>query len=127
MRDKMVSGKSELEKTISAGVHGTPQLKLDEKRRFLGFFRERVIQAITFKQLSTTTGFKAIEDALAHPQAASLVVHNQARPGAMRYIVAAQNQGINFTITNNPKLIGEVAVVVAAKVAVDVPKLECEI
>lgn len=118
--------KSELERTIAAGIHGTPQLKIDEKRRFLGQFRERVIQALTFKQLSTSDGYKAIEAALRHPQAASLIIHNQARTAAMKYIAAAQKQGVNFTISNNPKFIGDVALVVAATDAVDIPKLMCE-
>ena len=34
-----LSKKSELEKTLAAGIHGTPELKPDEKRRYLGSFR----------------------------------------------------------------------------------------
>lgn len=123
----MGSDKTELERALTAGIHGTPQLRMDEKRRFLGFFRERVIQAVSFKQITTKEGIKAIEDGLKHPQASSLVVHNNARSVAMGCIVAAQKAGVGFTITANPKLIGDVAVVVAAKEAVDIPKLMSEV
>ena len=34
--------KDELEKAISIGLHGAPELRRDEKRRYLGEFSERV-------------------------------------------------------------------------------------
>ncbi len=118
--------KSELEKTINTGIHGTPQLRPDEKRRFLGFFRERVIQAATFEQIRTAQGLQVMRDALLDTRGVELVVHNNARAVAMPLIVQARKQGLDFTIVSNPTLRGEVAVLLAARDAVDVPVLYSE-
>ncbi len=120
------NGKSNLEKTIAVGIHGTPQLKMDERRRFLGFFRERVIQAATFRQLTSKEGIQALVQAVHDQLANEVVVHAQARTAAMPVIIAARQKGVDFTITTNPKFVGEVAVVVVAKVAVDVATVLAE-
>ena len=117
---------SELERTIRTGIHGTPQLRPDEKRRFLGFFKERVIQAVTFKQIQTTEGLQVMEEALRDSRGVELVIHKKARTRAMPLIVQARKQDLDFTIVSNPNLQGEVAVILVAKDAVDVPTLYSE-
>ena len=104
------------------GIHGTPQLRRSERRRYLGFFRERVIQAVTFSQIRTREGIAAINQALEDKRARELVVHSNARARAMPSIMMAQNRGIDFTITNDPEFMGEVAVIVVAPDAVDIEK-----
>lgn len=118
--------KNELEKTITAGIQGAPELRPDEKRRFLGFFRERVIQAVTFKQLKTKEGLKAMMDALEDRRGVELVIHQDARGVAMPLIVQARRKNIDFTIVSNPKFVGDVAVLFAAKDAVDVQQIWSE-
>mgnify|MGYP000918746595 FL=1 len=117
---------SELEKTVRTGIHGTPQLRPDEKRRFLGFFRERVIQAVTFDQMRSSAGLKVMTEVLGDPRGVELVIHKRARVHAMPLIVEARKKGLDFTIVSNPKLVGEVAVQLVAKDAVDVPVLYSE-
>ncbi len=117
---------SELEKTVRTGIHGTPQLRPDEKRRFLGFFRERVIQAVTFDQLRNRDGLQVMTSALKDPRGVELVIHKKARAQAMPLIVDARKTGLDFTIVSNPNLVGSVAVLLVAKDAVDVPLLYSE-
>jgi uncharacterized protein YueI len=117
---------NELERTIQAGIHGTPQLRPDEQRRFLGFFRERVIQAVTFKQIQTPEGLKIMEEALGDSRGVELVIHERARTRAMPLIIQARKQGLDFTIVSNPDLRGDVAVILVAQDAVDVPALYSE-
>ncbi|MDI9422127.1 MAG: YueI family protein [Bacillota bacterium] len=117
---------SELEKTVRTGIHGTPQLRPDEKRRFLGFFRERVIQAVTFDQLRNRDGLQVMTSALKDPRGVELVIHKKARAQAMPLIVDARKTGLDFTIVSNPNLVGNVAVLLVAKDAVDVPLLYSE-
>lgn len=119
------SDKSELEKTIAAGLHGV-ELHRDEKRRYLGHFRERVIEAVTFDQLRTTKGMNAMKKALSHKQAAELLVRNKARTIAMPLIAEAQRLGVDFTIVSNPEFVGDIAVALVAREAVDVPRLMAE-
>ena len=120
------SKRDELEKTLATGIHGTPQLRPDEKRRFLGFFRERVIQAVTFDQLRTKEGLKAMADALEDRRGVELVIHQNARSVAMPLIVESRRKGLDFTIVADPTFVGEVAVALVASDAVDVPVLWSE-
>lgn len=108
-----------------AGLHGV-ELQRDEKRRYLGHFRERVIEAVTFSQLRTAKGINAMKEALKHDKAAELVVQNKARSAAMPLIVEAQRLGIDFTIVSDPQFVGEIAVALVAREAVDVPRLMAE-
>ncbi|NMB00542.1 MAG: YueI family protein [Firmicutes bacterium] len=120
------NNKSDLEKTIATGIHGRPQLRPDEKRRYLGFFRERVIQAVTFDQIRTKEGLKVMEDSLKDRRGIELVIHQKARTAAMPLIVEARKRGLDFTIVSNPRFTGDVAVLLAASDAVDVPVLYAE-
>jgi uncharacterized protein YueI len=119
------SDKSELEKSLIAGMHGV-ELHRDEKRRYLGHFRERVIQAVTEKQLRTKDGIEAMKKALKHEAAAELVVRNKVRSTAMPLIVEAQRSGVDFTIVSNTEFIGDIVAAVVARDAVDVPRLMAE-
>ena len=121
------SGKDDrLKKTVLAGIHGPPELRPDEKRRFLGFFRERVIEAVTFGQIRTKEGREAITTALKDSRAARLVIHQEARSRSMALITEAQKKGVPFTVVSDPTFRGEVAVLVAANDAADVPRLKSE-
>ncbi|NMA60521.1 MAG: YueI family protein [Firmicutes bacterium] len=116
----------DLGRTLSAGIHGTPELRPDEKRRYLGFFRERVIQAVTYDQIRTKEGLGVMLEALKDKRGIELVIHQDARGAAMPLIVQAKRQGLDFTIVSNPNFIGEVAVVLVAKDAVDVAQVWAE-
>ncbi len=114
-------------KTIFAGVHGTPpQLRPDEKRRFLGFFRERVIEAVTFDQIRTKEGLRIMTEALRDPRGIELVIHQDVRVAAMPLVLEAQKKGLDFTIVGDPQFSGEVAVLLVARDAVDVSRLASE-
>lgn len=123
---KRFSKKSELEKTITMGLHGAPELRPEEKRRYLGSFRERVLQAVTFDQLRTREGIKVMTDALKDPRAVELLIHEQARGTAMPLIVEARRRGVDFTIVSNPDFVGNIAAALVAADAVDAAELYAE-
>ncbi|NLM42201.1 MAG: YueI family protein [Firmicutes bacterium] len=123
---KRFSKKSELEKTIAMGLHGAPELRPEEKRRYLGSFRERVLQAVTFDQLRTREGIKVMTDALKDPRAVELLIHEQARGTAMPLIVEARRRGVDFTIVSNPDFVGNIAAALVAADAVDAAELYAE-
>lgn len=123
---KRFSKKSELEKTIAMGLHGAPELRPEEKRRYLGSFRERVLQAVTFDQLRTREGIRVMTDALKDPRAVELLIHEQARGTAMPLIVEARRRGVDFTIVSNPDFVGNIAAALVAADAVDAAELYAE-
>lgn len=118
--------KSELERTLSVGRHGSPELRREEKRRFLGFFRERVLQAVTFDQLRNSVGKNAMEEAVRDSRADELVIHSKAASSGMPLIQLAQRQGLDFTLTSNPDFRGSTAAVVVSASAVDVEAVLAE-
>lgn len=120
------SREDNLEQTLSVGIHGRPELRPGEKRRFLGFFRERIIQAVTFDQIKTKAGLNVMAKALGDRRAVELVIHQDARSAAMSLIIQAKRKGLDFTIVANPNFIGEVGAVLVAKDAVDVEEVWSE-
>ena len=118
--------KNELEKTVAVGIHGAPELRPEEKRRYLGSFRERVIQAVTFEQLRTKAGLQVMVEALQDPRGVELLIHDAARGTAMPLIAEARRRGVDFTIVSNTDFVGDVAAALVAADAVDIPELYAE-
>lgn len=118
--------KSELEQVIFSNVHGTPELRKRERQHYLGHFRERILEAVTWNQLKTDKGKSHIKKALTDPRAYELVIHSRARSQAMPLIREAQSNDVDFTVVNNSQLKGPIVVAVAAKQAVDVKRLHAD-
>ncbi|ANK60737.1 DUF1694 domain-containing protein [Loigolactobacillus backii] len=60
---------NEMQEYLRTHLFGTPQLKPDEKRAFLGNFRERVAMAVTVGQLRTPKAESVIKTVLTrYPQ-----------------------------------------------------------
>ncbi|MGI6225636.1 MAG: YueI family protein [Peptococcales bacterium] len=113
--------KSELEKALERGMYGVPELKRDEKNAHLGYFRERVIKALTKKQVEEPGTYKEILEAIKDPRAKRLVVTNDVKLSfAMDYINLAQKNNLEFTLVNGQNFTGEIGLVVVSDSAVDV-------
>lgn len=108
-----------LEQTLRFGMHGPPELKKEEKKLFLGQFRERVLIALTFSQIAEKGMYPAVEQAIRDPRARRLVISAQADLEAAReYIQLAAAHNLSFTTTSSPDFQGEIGLVVVAAVAV---------
>lgn len=118
MKDK---DKSELEQILLTGIHGTPELKREERRLLLGIFRERVLKTLTFAQIAEPGTYPEINDAIRDPRAKRLLISRKANlAAAAEYIRLAREQGLAFTTVDSPEYKGNVGLVVAAEEAVDV-------
>ncbi|SFP99682.1 YueI family protein [Salibacterium halotolerans] len=62
---------------LEEGIYGPKELKPDEKRRFLGTFRERVLLALTKKQVMQKGTFLEVEQMLQHHPDAVMVVNGK--------------------------------------------------
>lgn len=70
--------KSELEQTVQRGIYGPPKIKGEEKKVYLGEFRERVIVALSVKEIFYDEGVAVAEEHLKDPMAHRLIVnHNK--------------------------------------------------
>ena len=115
-----MSDKPDLDKYIQYGIHGTPELKKEERARFLNNFRERVIKALTIKQVEEEGTYKEILQAIKDPRACKLVVSGDVKlQFAMEYVNLARQHNLQFTISHNPGYKGDIGLVVVGECAVD--------
>ena len=67
----------ELQEHLNKGMYGTPKLKPDEQRKYLGTFRERVDLTVTFAQLNSEKYYPAIQKELEAPGCKTELPHNK--------------------------------------------------
>jgi uncharacterized protein YueI len=117
-----MNDKCQLQQILAAGIYGDPELKREERLRYLGEFRERVLKALTFDQIAEPGTYPEIEEALKDKRARKLVVSQKAKlDEAREYIRLARACGLQFTMVNNPDLRGDIGLVVVSDDAVDEP------
>jgi len=121
------AGKGEVEKAISVGMHGAPELKKDEKMHFLGNFKERVIKMLTKDQVKKKSIYPEIITALKNKQASRLLIDGSIDQKYFRkYIDLAKDEGKFFTVIHDPELQGNCGLIVASDSWVDVKEIKVE-
>ncbi|AGA70335.1 hypothetical protein Desdi_2923 [Desulfitobacterium dichloroeliminans LMG P-21439] len=121
----MSEDKSQLEERLMIGLHGTPELKLGEKLEHLGVFRERILRLLTKDQVDDKQIYPEIEEALKDPRSTRLLLNGDlAFDFRAKYIKIARQYNKPYTVVNDPRLKGEVGLVVASDQAVDVNEVE---
>lgn len=108
---------------LEKGMYGTPQLKPEEKRQYLGTFRERIFLTMTIAEMTDKKNITHFRQELAdNPQQQVLI--NAAVDFAIQndYMVAAQKANCPFKIVdtenqNSPEAIG---LVYASETAVNI-------
>ena len=113
-------GKSKLEKKVMEGIYGEPELKREEKNRFLGQFKERVINFLTYKQVMEKGINNKILTAIKDPEAAKIVIDRDVDIDYARdYIELARENNLKFKRIDSPDFIGDIALVIVSNHAVD--------
>lgn len=122
-----MSDKSKLEKTAQYAVSGAPELKPDEKRKWLGEFRERVILGLTKEQVFEDEAIKYVEKALKDKMADILII-NQKIPMSIvsEYMRLTKKTGCEFkTVSTDSKT--AMGLVVVSRQAVERENVEISI
>lgn len=84
---------------IKSHAYGVPQLRPDEKRAFLGNFRERVAMAVTVRQLHTDAIFTLLDSVLTrYPQYRIYLNGRMSEPLINRYMQQALAHHYPFTV-----------------------------
>lgn len=121
------SGKSELERTLQAGISGEPQLRREEKSHYLGEFRERVLRMLTRSQVGEPVVFPEIEEALKDPRSSFLVAHGDISDHALaKYRKLAERYRKPLTTRHGSEYEGETGLIVASREAVDMTDISVE-
>lgn len=115
--------KSLLDQALAAG-RGDMDLYREERDRFLGELRERVIKVLTYQEALEPQVYPEIEKALKDPRAKKLVAQSKIPIEKLeKYLKIAQKHGIPFVAVNSPDFEGETGLVVASDTAVDVKEI----
>lgn len=111
---------SKLEDYLQQGIHGQKEIHPEERKKYLGTLRERVVLALTQPQVREEEVYKEVEDAIrAYPQATVLLNGNMSYSFLSKYIkLCNQLQAANSIVTNKEHN-SEIGLVVALDYAVD--------
>ncbi len=117
--------KSKLEKAAFYGAHGTPELKKDEKNRYLGEFAERIICFLHHNQVVERGLYPEVLEAIKSSEAKKLVISRDVELSqAQVYIEKARQNGLKFKRVDSPEHKGEISLIVASDRAVNVEEKE---
>lgn len=120
----MEKNKTELERIVHLGLAGPPELKMAERARYLGEYRERVLKALTKSQVEEPGVYPEILRALADSRASKLIIRRDIHLArAKDYLDMAQTQKVAFKRVDSPNLKGEIGLVVVSAFAIDVENI----
>lgn len=118
---KALVNKDALEQALAVGMHGAPVIKRDEKIRYLGEFRERVLRLLTKKQVAGSAVYPEILASLKDSRAAKMIISGKVNyRSAEKYRDLAEQVGKMCTVINDPAMIGDTGLVVVSSDAVDI-------
>lgn len=105
---------------LERGIYGNKEIKPEEKRRYLGTFRERVALALTTSQTCTKKHLKYVEEQIKVHKSARLLLNGSLSYDAYSpYIKLANLHGLQFSVVNNKDHKSDLGVVLAYDYAID--------
>ena len=114
------NNESQLEKTVKYGAYGTPELKKEEKNRYLGEFKERVLFTLTYEDIGNSDTYSQVEKIMEKDEASGLVIDREVELEiAQKYIEIAQKKGLSFKRVSSPEFKGDNALVVVSDSSVN--------
>lgn len=112
--------KPNVEDYLQQGIYGQKEINPDEKRKFLGTFRERVIIALTQSQVRENDIYQEVADAIkANGEAKLLLNGNMAYSYLSKYTKLGNQYGVEYTIVTNKDYNSELGLVLADAHAID--------
>jgi uncharacterized protein YueI len=105
---------------VKQGMYGQKQTKPDERRKFLGTIRERIVVALTQPQVRREGTILEAESALKENPSAHLYLNGNMNYSYLsKYIKLASQYGVEYTIVTNKEHNSEIGLVLAYDHAID--------
>ncbi|WP_436667059.1 YueI family protein [Latilactobacillus sakei] len=95
-----MSENDQLQQHLDSAIHGAPQTNPDERRRYLGSLRERVLLSITNAELSQPAIQATFESHLPDFKAYHILLNGK-NDAATNYLAAITKYQVEFTLVNN--------------------------
>ena len=111
---------NQLEKYKEHGISGTPQIKGQENRMWLGEFRERIIFALTQEQIKRKEALKVVKDKINNGNIDKIILREDISESIKEnYMDIAQKAQKNYKEIHKNSTSGEIVLVLASNEAVN--------
>ena len=109
-----------VEDVLQQGIYGTLETKPEERRKYLGTLRERVIAVLTKSQVAETKIYPQIEQFMKeYPNAQILLNGNMVYEELSKYVKLAAKNKIEHKIVTNKEHDTDIGLVLAMSYAID--------
>lgn len=113
-----------LDEYIQQGIHGPREINPDERRKFLGTLRERVVVVLTKSQVREPGTYKEVENLMAKNKEATLFLNGNMNYSYLSdYIKLANKVGNKFSLSTNKEHDSDLGLVLAYDHAVDIENI----
>ncbi len=110
--------KNSLEETLKRAYHGTPIIKPEEYRKFLGTFEERVLLFLLKEELRDDDKLQKVEEYMDYDRAQLLLINSKYVKELSGYINMAKNKGLNYRVVSRKEGSTDVILVIASNKAI---------
>ncbi|MED3648759.1 YueI family protein [Halalkalibacterium halodurans] len=105
---------------LKKGIYGQKEINPEEKRTFLGTFRERIIVALTQSQVREQGTYKEVEELMSRNREAKLYLNGSLDFKYLRdYIQIADQLSIDYLVVSNQEKETDIGLVLAHDHAID--------
>lgn len=112
--------KPTVDEVLQQGIYGTIETKPEERRKFLGSLRERIIVALTKKQVAETEVYPQVGQLMKKYPGAHLFLNgNMGYAQLSKYVKVASKHKIGHTIVTNKEHDTDIGLVLAMNHAID--------
>ncbi|MEO2077217.1 MAG: YueI family protein [Bacillus sp. (in: firmicutes)] len=112
--------KPSVEEVLQQGIYGAMETKPDERRKYLGTLRERIIVAMKKSQVAEAQVYPQVEQLMKeNPKAHLFLNGNMSYEDLSKYVKMANKQKIEHTIVTNKEHDSEIGLVLAMDHAID--------
>lgn len=115
-----MSSNPNLDDYMQKGMYGAKETKPEERRKFLGSLRERVVIALNQSQVIEPTLYKEIIDAMTKNAGAKLYLNGHLDYSYLsKYIKEANQANMEYTIVTNKDSDSEIGLLIAYDYAIN--------
>ncbi|WHY67458.1 YueI family protein [Neobacillus sp. SuZ13] len=112
--------KTTVDEVLQQGIYGPLETKPDERRKFLGTLRERIVVALTKSQVAEANVYPQVEKQMKEkPQAHLFLNGNMSYETLSKYVKLATKYKIEHTLVTNKDHDSEIGLVLAMDHAID--------
>jgi uncharacterized protein YueI len=112
--------KTTVDEVLQQGIYGPQETKPDERRKYLGTLRERIIVALNKSQVAEAKVYPQVEQTMREYPGAQLLLNGDMNYEELsKYVKLAAKNKIEHTIVTNKEHDTEIGLVLAMNQAID--------